>query len=177
VNELRVRRIYDPPSAKDGTRVLVDRLWPRGLKKEKAKIDLWLKDAAPSAELRQWFDHDPQRWSEFQTRYRKELADNAQALVPLHDLVDQGKPLTLLFAAKDEEHNNAVALKEILTARRTSKASGCTPSDNKRSVTSYQTNARHRRASIRHRSAGRDCIGLSPAFSPSRAAAHSFLRR
>ena len=116
MNELRVRRIYDPPSAKDGTRVLVDRLWPRGLKKADAKIDLWLKDAAPSAELRQWFGHDPERWSEFQTRYRKELADNAQALVPLHDLVDQGKPLTLLFAAKDEEHNNAVALKDFIAS-------------------------------------------------------------
>ncbi|HWG05368.1 MAG TPA: DUF488 domain-containing protein [Beijerinckiaceae bacterium] len=116
MTELRIKRVYDPSSADDGTRVLVDRLWPRGLKKEKAKIGLWLKDAAPSAELRQWFGHDPQRWSEFQTRYRKELADNAEALAPLHALIDSGKSLTLLFAAKDAEHNNAVALRDFIAS-------------------------------------------------------------
>ena len=116
MSELRIKRVYDPPSAEDGTRVLVDRLWPRGVKKADAKVDLWLKDAAPSAELREWFGHDPQKWKEFQARYRKELADNAEALAPLHDLVDHGKPLTLLFAAKDEEHNNAVVLKDFLVS-------------------------------------------------------------
>jgi uncharacterized protein YeaO (DUF488 family) len=92
-----LRRVYDPPSPEDGVRVLVDRLWPRGLKRESANIDLWLKDAAPSAELRRWFGHDPNRWSEFRERYRAELAANPAALAELQDLVKSGRPLMLLL--------------------------------------------------------------------------------
>ena len=109
MNEVRVKRAYDPPAADDGVRVLVDRLWPRGLKRDGARIDRWLKDVAPSADLRRWFGHDPVRWPGFQDRYRAELADNA-ALDELLALIDQGKRVTLLFGARDTEHNNAVAL-------------------------------------------------------------------
>lgn len=113
---VRLKRVYDPPSPEDGVRLLVDRLWPRGLKRDAAKIDLWLKDAAPSAELRRWFGHDPGRWAEFQERYRAELAAHSEALAALRDLIEQGRPLTLLFAAKDVEHNNAVALRELVVS-------------------------------------------------------------
>lgn len=112
MREVRVKRAYDPPSADDGVRVLVDRLWPRGLKRDTAKVDLWLKDAAPSAELRRWFAHDPAKWPGFQDRYRAELAGGA-ALDELLALIGQGGRVTLLFAAKDTEHNNAVALRAI----------------------------------------------------------------
>ena len=112
--QIRLKRAYDPPSADDGIRVLVDRLWPRGLKRDAAKVELWLKDAAPSAELRRWFGHDPARWSEFRQRYRAELAGNSQALATLHDQMKSGKTVTLVFAAKDPEHNNAVVLKDFL---------------------------------------------------------------
>jgi uncharacterized protein YeaO (DUF488 family) len=111
-----LKRVYDPPSPEDGARVLIDRLWPRGLKREAAKLDLWLKEAAPSAELRRWFGHDPRRWSEFRDRYRAELAANPVALTGLRELVRGGCPLTLLFAAKDAAHNNAVVLKELLAS-------------------------------------------------------------
>ena len=116
MSQIRLKRIYDPASADDGTRVLIDRLWPRGLKKEEAKIDLWLKEAAPSAELRRWFGHDPKKWEEFQKRYRGELAENHAALAPLHDLIDSGKVLTLLFAAKDARYNNAVELRDFIAS-------------------------------------------------------------
>ena len=108
-----LKRAYDDPESGDGMRVLVDRLWPRGVKKEDAKVDVWLKDAAPSGELRKWFDHDPDKWAEFRKRYIKELGDHKDAL---HDVLDRakGKPLTLVFGAKDVEHNNAVVLKEYL---------------------------------------------------------------
>lgn len=113
---VRLKRAYDPPSADDGVRVLVDRLWPRGLKRDAAEIDLWLKDVAPSAELRRWFGHDPRRWPEFRDRYRAELAGNLAALRALRDLIEGSRPLTLLFAAKDPAHNNAVVLRELLVA-------------------------------------------------------------
>jgi uncharacterized protein YeaO (DUF488 family) len=109
MSRVQVKRAYDPPAADDGVRVLVDRLWPRGLKRDDAKIDLWLKDVAPSTDLRHWFGHEPSRWAEFQDRYRAELVGNA-ALDELLALPKQGKRVTLLFAAKDTEHNNAVAL-------------------------------------------------------------------
>lgn len=109
MSEIRIKRAYDPPSDEDGTRVLVDRLWPRGLKRDKAKIDLWLKDAAPSAELRRWFAHDPSKWPRFQERYQVELADSA-ALGELLALIRSRKRVTLLFAAKDTACNNAVVL-------------------------------------------------------------------
>jgi uncharacterized protein YeaO (DUF488 family) len=118
VSAIRLRRAYDPPEKADGARVLVDRLWPRGLARAKAGINLWLKDAAPSTELRIWFGHRPERWEEFSRRYEAELAANEAALAPLRDLLARG-PVTLLYAAHDTERNNAVVLARFLgrTAR------------------------------------------------------------
>jgi uncharacterized protein YeaO (DUF488 family) len=116
---IRLKRIYDPPARADGKRILVDRLWPRGLKKEDAHIYEWLKDIAPSNELRKWFGHEPDNWSEFKTRYQKELAGKADIVKPLRDAAKKGV-VTLLFSAKDIEHNNAVVLKEVID-RHTSK--------------------------------------------------------
>lgn len=110
---IRVKRVYEKPSAQDGLRVLVDRLWPRGLKKESARLDRWTKELAPSAELRKWFAHDPDRWEEFQRRYARELDRREEAARALLEW-GKGKTLTLLFAAKDGVHNNAVALKAYL---------------------------------------------------------------
>jgi uncharacterized protein YeaO (DUF488 family) len=112
-SDIRVKRVYEPADKADGARVLVDRLWPRGLKKEKAAIKVWLKEVAPSAELRSWFGHDPARWAEFVHRYHAELKRDDEALVRLHDLLHHG-PVTLLYAAHDTEHNNAVALADYL---------------------------------------------------------------
>jgi uncharacterized protein YeaO (DUF488 family) len=112
MSEIRIKRAYDPPASGDGLRVLVDRLWPRGLKRQEAKIDLWLKDIAPSADLRRWFGHDPARWAEFQERYRAELAGNP-ALDELRAMARQRKRVTLLFAARDVEHNNAIVLQAL----------------------------------------------------------------
>lgn len=109
---IKLKRIYEAPSADDGYRVLVDRLWPRGVKKENAHIDLWLKDVAPSGQLRKWFGHDPQKWDEFKQRYTSEMATGA--LDQLRQLAAEKPTLTLLYAAKDEEHNNAVVLKSLL---------------------------------------------------------------
>jgi uncharacterized protein YeaO (DUF488 family) len=110
---INLKRIYDPPSHADGKRILVDRLWPRGIKKEDAKLDEWLKDIAPSSELRKWFGHEPNKWSEFKTRYQKELAGKADIVKPLRDAAKKGV-VTLLFSAKDIERNNAVVLKEVI---------------------------------------------------------------
>ncbi|HZT51626.1 MAG TPA: DUF488 family protein [Stellaceae bacterium] len=110
--KLVTKRVYDPPDSHDGVRVLVDRLWPRGLAKDKAALDHWIKEAAPSDELRRWFGHDPARWAEFRRRYRAEMAEHPEILAQLRGLT-RGT-LTLLFAAHDAEHNNAVALKEML---------------------------------------------------------------
>ena len=114
-----IKRIYDPPGAKEGPRVLVDRLWPQGMSKVKAKLDAWKRDLAPSNELRQWFAHDPKKWPEFQKRYRAELQAAACA-ESLQDLIRTGRTrtVTLLYAARDELHNNAVVLKEVLDAAR-----------------------------------------------------------
>jgi uncharacterized protein YeaO (DUF488 family) len=111
---LRTKRVYDRPARGDGYRVLVDRLWPRGLSKEEARVDIWLKDIAPSGELRKWFGHDPQRWPEFKRRYFRELDRKAELA---ERIPRRGKTVTLLFGAKDEEHNNAVALREYLEKR------------------------------------------------------------
>jgi uncharacterized protein YeaO (DUF488 family) len=111
--DIRLKRAYEPPAAADGTRILVDRLWPRGLPKSAAAIDLWLKDIAPSAELRRWFAHDPERWPEFRRRYEDELRRQPERLGELRALAQKG-PLTLLFAARDEVRNNAVALRDLL---------------------------------------------------------------
>ena len=107
MGEVRIKRAYDSPVPGDGVRVLVDRLWPRGLKRQEANIDLWLKDVAPSTELRHWFGHDPARWPEFQERYRAELA-GSPALDELRAMARQRERVTLLFGARDTEHNNAV---------------------------------------------------------------------
>lgn len=110
---IRLKRIYAPAAEHDGFRVLVDRLWPRGVSKARAALTLWCKDAAPSTELRRWFGHDPDHWAEFRDRYREELRANSVALAPLRDLIRQG-PVTLLYAARDERHNEAVVLREFL---------------------------------------------------------------
>jgi uncharacterized protein YeaO (DUF488 family) len=109
---IRIKRVYESRNEQDGKRVLVDRLWPRGLTKEKAGVDLWLKEIAPSTELRKWFGHDPARWMEFQKRYRDELKNNAASVSILKQEAASG-PITLLFGAKDKEHNEAVVLRSI----------------------------------------------------------------
>lgn len=113
--DIRLKRAYEEAADDDGTRVLVDRIWPRGVSKDKAALDEWLKSVAPSAELRKWFGHDPQKWSTFCGRYRAELEDEARAegVARLRELHANGR-LTLVFAAKDEAHNNAVVLKDLL---------------------------------------------------------------
>ncbi len=114
VTDIRIKRVYDSPDKDDGARVLVDRLWPRGLRKEKAAVMLWLKEIAPSTELREWFGHDPARWAEFDHRYRTELARNDGAVAQLADLSKLG-PITLLYAAHDTEHNHAIVLSAYLS--------------------------------------------------------------
>ena len=111
--DLKIKRIYEPAEDSDGQRILVDRLWPRGVSKEKAHLDLWLKDVAPSTELRKWFGHEPSKWEEFKKRYKAELADN-EAFDELKEAVYSHPTTTLLFAAKDEEHNEAVVLANYL---------------------------------------------------------------
>ncbi|HTK12533.1 MAG TPA: DUF488 domain-containing protein [Xanthobacteraceae bacterium] len=113
-NEIRLKRVYQKPAASDGTRVLVDRLWPRGMKKENAAIDLWFKEIAPSTELRKWFGHDPDRWAEFRRRYMMELREHPERLAELRKLARSG-PLTLVYAAHDELHNDAVVVRNVLT--------------------------------------------------------------
>jgi uncharacterized protein YeaO (DUF488 family) len=110
---VKIKRVYDKPSKQDGKRILVDRLWPRGLTKEKASVDLWLKEIAPSTVLRKWFGHEPDKWKEFQKRYQDELKNNKEQVSLLKEQVKKG-PVTLVYGAKDEEHNEAVVLKEWL---------------------------------------------------------------
>jgi len=110
---VHIKRVYEKPSTSDGRRILVDRLWPRGLSKEKARIDLWLKDIAPSAGLRKWFGHELAKWPEFQRRYQEELEVNESALAELCEVL-RHEPVTLVFGAKDMEHNNAVVLKAYI---------------------------------------------------------------
>jgi len=110
---MKIKRAYAPAEESDGYRILVDRLWPRGISKEKAQIDLWLKSVAPSNELRKWFGHDPEKFPEFEQRYRAELAGSG-ALDGLRAVLREHPDATLLFAAHDEDHNNAVVLKELL---------------------------------------------------------------
>lgn len=108
-----IKRVYEPTAKSDGYRVLVDRLWPRGLTKEKAAVDLWLKEIAPSTELRKWFQHDPEKWSQFQTKYKKELKENDEVVDQLKKEIKKHK-VTLLYGAKDEEHNEAKVLLKYL---------------------------------------------------------------
>src|SRR5215475_11843299 len=117
---LTVKRVYEKSARRDGTRVLVDRLWPRGLTKEAAAVDLWLRELAPSHELRRWYHENREAWTLFRRRYFRELRkpEAAQALQQLHELMLRNKPVTLLFASTNLEHNNAVALKEIVEGAR-----------------------------------------------------------
>lgn len=111
---MQVKRIYDPKSESDGYRILVDRLWPRGVSKEKANIDLWLKDIAPSTELRKWFNHDPDKWEGFQERYKEELSNKKDLIAQILKLKEENDNITLLFSAIDKEKNQAIVLKEVL---------------------------------------------------------------
>lgn len=113
---IALKRIYDEPSNNDGFRVLVDRLWPRGMKKEDAELDMWMKDIAPSHDLRKWYGHDTGNWEEFKKRYFEELENHDEEVKKLLAKADGGE-VTLLYAAKDEEHNNAIVLKEFLKKR------------------------------------------------------------
>lgn len=113
-SHLRLKRAYEPAAAGDGTRILIDRLWPRGVSKEEAALDDWMKDIAPSTELRGWFGHDPERWPEFQRRYKAELRQHTQELDRIRALAKK-QTVTLVYSAHDEEHNDAVVLKDVLT--------------------------------------------------------------
>jgi uncharacterized protein YeaO (DUF488 family) len=110
---VKLKRAYDPPEPEDGVRILVDRLWPRGVRKADAAIDQWAKDLAPSTELRKWFGHDPARWQEFRRRYEASLKQHATALDELRSLARQG-PITLVYAARDQVHNEAAVLRDML---------------------------------------------------------------
>ncbi len=110
---LTIKRIYEPATPKDGFRILIDRLWPRGLSKTNASVDLWLKTLAPSTELRQWFGHDPEKWKEFRQRYFAELGDHAEDINQVRNMAKRRR-VTLVYGAKDTSHNNAVAIMEYL---------------------------------------------------------------
>ena len=114
VNMIKTKRIYAEPEKSDGFRILVDRLWPRGLNKDKAKVDLWLKEIAPGNELREWFSHDIKKWPEFQGRYRQELKNKIDFIEKIKQQERKNETLTLLFSAKDISHNNAVVLEKYL---------------------------------------------------------------
>jgi uncharacterized protein YeaO (DUF488 family) len=115
-HNVTVKRVYEPPAPDDGFRVLVDRLWPRGLSKDTAAFDEWMKDIAPSAELRRWFGHDPVRWNEFRQRYAEEVGQHQDVLDDLRKRARHG-PITLVYSARDETHNNAVALRDLILER------------------------------------------------------------
>lgn len=119
--QVQLKRIYEPPQKSDGYRVLVDRVWPRGLSKDAAQIDLWMKDIAPSTALRKWFNHDPARWVGFQEKYRAELRELGDKLDELRARAKK-EPVTLLYGAKDTEHNQAVVLRDVLAERRSGSA-------------------------------------------------------
>ena len=118
---IRTKRIYAPPEPSDGTRILVDRLWPRGVARDEACIDAWIKDIAPSDGLRRWYSHDPKKWSGFRTRYLAELTQN-KAAAELYDIAREATTITLLFAAKDIARNNAIVLREFLEGGAAGKA-------------------------------------------------------
>jgi uncharacterized protein YeaO (DUF488 family) len=110
---IKIKRVYESPDESDGTRILVDRLWPRGLTKERAGVDLWVKEIAPRTELRKWFEHDPAKWKRFRGRYQTELRNNDDLVRLLERKAREG-PITLLYAARDEKHNEALVLKQFL---------------------------------------------------------------
>jgi uncharacterized protein YeaO (DUF488 family) len=113
---VRLKRAYEPPAGEDGTRILIDRLWPRGVSKTDAAVDQWMKEIAPSTELRKWFGHDPARWEEFRRRYTEELHQNTALLSQLRSLARQN-PVTLVYSAHDEVHNDAIVLRNLLLGR------------------------------------------------------------
>lgn len=112
----KIKRIYEPAESSDGYRVLVDRLWPRGVSKAKAHVDLWMKEIAPSDKLRKWFGHDPERWAEFQKRYRKELKEKSELVGQLRDVQKEHRKVTLVYGARDVQHNQAIILRDFLEA-------------------------------------------------------------
>ncbi|MGI0047161.1 MAG: DUF488 domain-containing protein [Nitrosotalea sp.] len=111
---IKIKRIYEPVSKEDGFRILVDRLWPRGVSKESAQIDMWLKEVAPSDSLRKWFSHDPKKWIEFKKRYHEEMKEKKDAISNIRSLEKEKRTITLLYSAKDMEYNNAIFLQEYL---------------------------------------------------------------
>jgi len=111
---IKIKRVYEKPDKEDGIRILVDRLWPRGLTKERAGVDLWLKEIAPSTALHKWFGHDPVKWKDFVKRYRSELNENSSEVAIINEQIKKGT-ITLVYGAKDEEHNEAIVLKEFLS--------------------------------------------------------------
>jgi len=115
-SNVQLKRAYEPPDKKDGTRILVDRLWPRGVSKEEASLDEWIKEIAPSADLRTWFGHEQRRWAEFRKRYRAELAEHSEMLKDLRRRAREG-PITLVYSARDEVHNDAVVLRNVILGR------------------------------------------------------------
>jgi len=114
--KVAIKRVYEEPKESDGTRILVDRLWPRGLTKQRARVDIWLKEIAPSNELRKWFAHDAKKWNEFQARYKDELKSNSEPLAVLKQEARKG-PVSLLFGAKDVQHNEAVVLQKLINSK------------------------------------------------------------
>ena len=123
MSEIRLKRIHDEPEDADGARVLVDRVWSRGVKKSEARLDAWLKEVAPSTALRKWFGHDPEKWDQFQARYWDELRDSVDPIAELERRRERGT-LTLVYGARDREHNNAVALKAFLERQRSARRKG-----------------------------------------------------
>jgi uncharacterized protein YeaO (DUF488 family) len=115
-SNVKLKRAYEPPAPGDGTRILIDRLWPRGISKAQAALDEWMKEVAPSTALRQWFGHDPERWTEFRRRYAEEVRGHREQLGRLRALARKG-PVTLVFSARDERHNDAVVLRNVLLGR------------------------------------------------------------
>jgi len=114
---IRLKRVYDPPSPDDGYRILVDRIWPRGVSEESARVDLWLRRIAPSDELRRWYGHEVAKWPEFRSRYAEELSSHQELLDLIGDIERHKKTVTILFGARDEEHNQAVVISEVLKGR------------------------------------------------------------
>ncbi|MFZ6032682.1 MULTISPECIES: DUF488 domain-containing protein [unclassified Melioribacter] len=113
---IKVKRVYEKPEKEDGYRILVDRLWPRGISKDEAKINMWLKEIAPSDELRKWFSHDPAKWNSFREKYKRELEGKKEIMKQIKALEKENGIVTLLYSAKDEKHNNAIVLKNIINS-------------------------------------------------------------
>jgi uncharacterized protein YeaO (DUF488 family) len=142
---IHIKRTYDPAAREDGRRFLVERLWPRGMKKESLVMDEWLKEVAPSTELRKWFGHQPERWAEFQKRYKEELRANPDAWKPLLDASKRGT-VTLLYSAHDIEHNGAIVLRDFLSARQRRRAPSAASASTQRARKSTAHASVHARA-------------------------------